>query len=209
MGQHDPLEALVTYTELQTNTGHYKPLPSDVDLAKEIADYRSMCAYKSWATEDPLGTGSLLIDTFRLAQIKANFKISESVELTHLLADCAAGITAFVSSRQADYPAQHRLAFRELGLAIGLEALARLRDLHLQYPHKYSLTKAYIAQLERLEDFADLADKITSFWLEAAHQQVASWRDHLDINMVMLATSLAPDAFLFTGPDRESHNTDI
>lgn len=209
MGHHDPLEALVTYTELETNNEHANILFSGEGLEEEIAACRSMCAHKRWATEDPLGTGSLLVDTFRLAQMKADFKTLESVELTQLLADCETGLAAFAKSGQADYQAQHRLAFRELGLAIGLEALARLRELHLQYPHEYAQTKAYLTQLERLEKFAYLADKISSFWLQAAHQQVPTWRDHVDINRVMLATSLAPDAFLFPGPDTQPHNTDI
>jgi len=37
---------------------------------------------------------------------------------------------------------------------------------------------------------------IEKFWLEAKNIGAISWTEHLDINMVMLATSLAPDGYL-------------
>jgi hypothetical protein len=37
---------------------------------------------------------------------------------------------------------------------------------------------------------------IENFWLERTNREAKSWMDHRDINMVMLATSLAPDGFL-------------
>jgi hypothetical protein len=43
---------------------------------------------------------------------------------------------------------------------------------------------------------AALADQIADFWLKGANQGSGSWIEHQDINMVMLATSLAPDGFL-------------
>jgi len=41
-----------------------------------------------------------------------------------------------------------------------------------------------------------LAAHIEETWLDPAAQSVESWTDHLDINSVMLATSLVPDAYL-------------
>jgi len=43
---------------------------------------------------------------------------------------------------------------------------------------------------------APLADAIVDFWQSADAQQAPTWRGHLDINAVMLATSLLPDEFL-------------
>jgi hypothetical protein len=37
---------------------------------------------------------------------------------------------------------------------------------------------------------------IEEFWLDTDNRQSASWTDHLDINTVMLASSLMPDGFL-------------
>jgi hypothetical protein len=116
------------------------------------------------------------------------------------LADCEPGLQALVQSRQLEHPAQYRLAFRELGLATGLEAIARFPTLLDHHSGGFSLDKETTAQLERLDKFRDLTGTIENFWLQPMHQQVAAWRDHLDINRVMLATSLAPDAYLFSGP---------
>jgi hypothetical protein len=44
--------------------------------------------------------------------------------------------------------------------------------------------------------YKELIRIIEDFWLEPANREADSWTDHGDINMVMLATSLAPDGFL-------------
>jgi hypothetical protein len=36
---------------------------------------------------------------------------------------------------------------------------------------------------------------IEIFWLESCNQKSDTWLEHLDINRVMLATSLVPDGF--------------
>jgi hypothetical protein len=41
-----------------------------------------------------------------------------------------------------------------------------------------------------------LGKEIEDFWLLPAHQRGQRWKEHLDINRVMLATSLLPDEFL-------------
>ena len=43
---------------------------------------------------------------------------------------------------------------------------------------------------------AALAAGIEDYWLEPEHQAARSWRAHLDIDAIMLATSLLPDGFL-------------
>jgi len=43
---------------------------------------------------------------------------------------------------------------------------------------------------------APLAEIIEAFWLEPANRKTQSWMEHGDINMVMLATSLAPDGYV-------------
>jgi len=200
MGQHDPLDALITYAELNANLVRDGIPPGEIALQSEIADCRAICAQRSWATDDPLGTGGLLVDAFRLAQIRAATEISVPIELPRLLLDSEVGLQAFVHSGLLDYPAQYRLAFRELGLAIGLQALTRLQQLIERFPHRFSLSGAQTAQLHRLDKFAYLIDRLIDFWLQPAHQQMTRWRDHLDINRVMLATCLAPDTYLAVCP---------
>ncbi|WOJ93103.1 hypothetical protein R0135_15140 [Congregibacter variabilis] len=197
MGQHDPLDAVVSYLEINANNSAHGILASNEQLEREIAEALSMCAGARWATDDPLGIGSLLIDTFRLAQLQTNFNISPPIALARLLADCEPGLQALQRSGQLAHPAQYRLAFRELGLATGLEAINRLNALLAEHPRQQALDREAKIRLERLEHFGRLSDTIREFWLETANQQVTPWRDHQDINSVMLATSLAPDAFLF------------
>ena len=67
MGQHDPLDGLITCLELQTAAGFD---PADgTDLTVAIADLTQMCAQADWSTDDPLGIGGLLDDATRLAEL--------------------------------------------------------------------------------------------------------------------------------------------
>jgi hypothetical protein len=52
------------------------------------------------------------------------------------------------------------------------------------------------SRTEDLTRYAPLHDIIETFWLAAANRQGSTWTGHRDINMVMLATSLAPDGYL-------------
>ncbi|MDH4041835.1 MAG: hypothetical protein OEV88_14365 [Gammaproteobacteria bacterium] len=203
MGQHDPLDALVAYLEIRANgipdgdSGEGTELGDE--LGDEIADCQAMCAGRGWATDDPLGTGGLLADTFCLAQLPVGADWWEPLKLSSLLADCLAGVAAFVRSGVLRAPATHRLAFRELGLAIGLHAIERWSDLSAQQAGEFVATEEEQTQLESLAGYRDLPAAIEAFWLQEEHQQADSWRDHLDINRVMLATSLAPDGYLLVG----------
>ena len=93
-------------------------------------------------------------------------------------------------------PAYYRLAFRELGLAIGLHALARLQRLIEGSLGFLKDGQPLSRQVEILMRYRSLAEIIESFWLEPANRQVPSFTEHRDINTVMLATSLTPDAYL-------------
>ncbi|MEZ5573840.1 MAG: hypothetical protein R3E64_17770 [Halioglobus sp.] len=194
MGHHDPLDALTTYLELQATNACFDSPPSDIKLESEIAECAAMCEARSWATDDPLGTGSLLFDAWRLQQIRSGFDISVSVDLSAMLADCESGLTAFQHSGLLKRPAEHRLAFREFGLSIGLHALARLGALAQKSTNRFSVTEH--RQLARLLKFSYLSEVIENFWLQSSNRRVSTWREHADINSVMLATSLAPDGYL-------------
>jgi hypothetical protein len=86
-------------------------------------------------------------------------------------------------------PASQRLAFRELGLSIGLRALPLLRE------HKARDAKL-ASKVDRLEGYRGLADAIESFWRDPRQRLSSTWTEHRDINEVMLATSLIPRGFL-------------
>ena len=83
----------------------------------------------------------------------------------------------------------HRLAFRELGLAIGIHGLPRIRTL--------AGANRLVANIsDRMQQYQPLAEQIEAFWTDPAHRTSTTWIDHRDINMVMLATSLAPESYL-------------
>jgi hypothetical protein len=41
-----------------------------------------------------------------------------------------------------------------------------------------------------------IGEMIEEFWFDDTHRRPDTWKEHRDINMVMLATSLAPDTYL-------------
>jgi hypothetical protein len=93
-------------------------------------------------------------------------------------------------------PADYRLAFRELGLSIGLRAVKRTRELAAQYPGALDSVSSLGPRLEGLMHYAPMIDTIEGFWLEPANRSSRTWKEHEGINSVMLATSLAPEGYL-------------
>jgi hypothetical protein len=194
MGHHDPLDAFVTYQELaHCRRVHFltHPMP---DLAVQTQEAAQMCRGRSWATEDPLSLGGLLADACRIGQLRKLNRLEPTTLLEQVLTDAGAGLQAFISHYPLRGPEDQRLAFREFGLSIGLHAIAALRALEGHDQH--TVQKALGDQLAFILPFTPLAEQIESFWRRSASQSAVTWRDHLDINTVMLATSLLPEHFL-------------
>jgi len=154
MGHHDPLDGYVTSLEL--------------DLPELATEYRAMIEPSGLATGDPLAIGGLLVDAHRLARLDRDRPLRGA-----LLAAARAGLDHYVRQPDLRRSADHRLAFRELGLAIGLATDHGLAT-------------------------DPLRGTIESFWLDDDHRRSRTYRAHQDINDVMLATSLAPAGFLAT-----------
>ena len=93
-------------------------------------------------------------------------------------------------------PVRHRLAFRELGLSIGLHALDRLLDVMAANPGAFIREQSPRKRLDDLMAYKSLTDEIEAFWLEPANRNTPTYVEHGDINTVMLSTSLVPDGFL-------------
>jgi hypothetical protein len=141
-----------------------------------------MIALDQLATSDPLGLGGLLVDAQRVEQLLRGGATQDLAGLRDaLLAAAGLGLRHYVEAPDLRLPAPRRLAFRELGLAIGLAGSAGLEP---------------VRGFEPLARFAPLRSEIESFWCAPAHRAVDSWREHADINDVMLATSLVPSGFL-------------
>ena len=196
MGQHDPLDGLITYQQLQATAGKLADPHSESFLRTEIAEMTAMCEGMTWTTDDPLGIGGLLSDACRLAQLLIRTNLRESDRLVSLLRDAEVGLEAFVRSRPLNASADYRLAFRELGLSIGLHAIVRMQRTIEQHAENFSNQHELHARLSGLARFLPLVELIERFWLAMDDQQSNSWTGHRDINTVMLATSLAPEGYL-------------
>lgn len=190
MGQHDPLDGLVTYLQLRANSSDADEEPT---LGPEIADLARIAKGRDWRTDDPLGLGGLLTDAHRLARL-ARRSAGGGELLAPVLAAARAGVDDYLHTRPLERPARERLAFRELGLSIGLHALERMWTEHRRSPLE-TLPRA-VRELERLVEHLPLRAIIESFWSEPEHRRVDTWLGHRDINDVMLASSLAPEGYL-------------
>jgi hypothetical protein len=193
MGLHDPLDGLITYTRLAA-TAAGDPEGS-ADLGEEIADMAGMCKGRSWVTDDPLGIGGLLSDALSVALLMTVGYFSQSGLLVILLEAALLGLKAFDLDRM-NLPANDRLAFRELGLSIGLRAFQGLSDLIGRnkplFPEEYDLDD----RIRALRPYERLAETIEAFWLQPEHRQGDLWMTDRHINMVMLATSISPAGYL-------------
>ncbi len=194
MGQHDPLDGYITALQLQTTAGGLQASASGPDLTETIHDYETMANQTRWASPDPLGIGGLLIDAYRVAQLNQLGVPTETHLLTKLLAAALAGLRYYTANGELQAPAEYRLAFRELGLAIGLEATERLSQ---EVGQRGAAAEEEVRhELKALSHYFSLGSHIREFWLDPAHRQTQTWNEHQDINEVMLATSLVPEGFL-------------
>jgi hypothetical protein len=196
MGQHDPLDGLITYKQLNAATNQFPDTPSELTLKTEIEEMAAMCSGQKWATNDALGIGGLLTDAYRLVQLIDSYRLPESARLEGLLEDIDDSLRAFVTHNQLNLPAEYRLAFRELGLAIGLQAITRMQERIEARSDNFGNVNRLISLLKKLSSSYPLLEIIQNFWSKPAHQSVSTWQEHADINNVMLATSLAPDGYL-------------
>ena len=192
MGLHDPLDGMMTYIQLAATA---RQMGVEEGLEAETADMEDMCRGRDWATDDPLAIGSLLSDAFRAAHLVIQGYFAGS-ELVLLLLDASLrSLEAFdVSSTRL--PAIHRLAFRELGLSIGLHAIESLDRLAAGNRHLSSGQHFVDKAIGLLRDYEWLSDDIEGFWLQPENQRAPSWMEHRNINIVMLATSILPAGFL-------------
>ena len=162
-GMHDPLDGLVVTATL--------------GLANEASELARLCAGRQWATNDPLGAGGLLLDALGLARLVAEGRSDYEALAAQVLDDCVRSLDAVARDDFMHLRASRRLAFRELGLALGLHAVAPLGE------------HAAVARLER---HVPMAKALQDFWLQSANQAESTWTAHADINAVTLAAALAP-----------------
>jgi hypothetical protein len=184
MGHHDPLDGFITCVELEATAARLPAAAPGPRLAAASADFAGMLEPRQLATSDPLGLGGLLVDANRVEQLMRQGRwTSEPDLLEALLGAVLVGLQDYLRQPDLRSPAGQRLAFRELGLAIGLAAAGLMEQ-------------ATGGVRGQLAPYAALRAEVESFWLSPAHRETRPWLDHEDINDVMLATSLAPEGFL-------------
>lgn len=193
MGHHDPLDGLITFHELEATA---KQFSLKISLQTEIESMEAMCKEKDWATDDALGIGGLLTDTYELIQLIDTHRLEETDRLLSLLEDIEYSLQIFSAHNQLHLPAEYRLAFREFGLSIGLLAISRMQDRIEKHPNHFKNADQLTSILSRLSCFYPISKIIGDFWSQPQHRLAHSWLDHEDINKVMLATALAPEMYL-------------
>jgi len=178
MGLHDALDGLITFREVQHVSWKMRPKIEASDLASAVESLWQLCRNRDWTTDDPLGIGGLLFDACRLSLLTGGH--AEQELLQQLTNASGKGLRSFLASRALTRPPRQRLAFRELGLAIGLKAVPVMID------RTHGTSNPY----------QSLADEIVNAWLPLARTPDELWHTHRDINDVMLATALIPETFL-------------
>jgi hypothetical protein len=196
MGHHDPLDGLVTAMQLY-GTGLNDPEQSpSLDLQAEISELIEICEGKNWETDDLLGLGGLLCDAYRVGKLFKN-GILEGSDMLRIILDASLPGLKYPGRENFLYtPAIYRLAFRELGLSIGLHALEKLDALIKNNLPVFKDDRDITILLKTLGKYISLGQKIEIYWLDPQNKKTDVWKEHRDINMVMLATSIFPDGFL-------------
>jgi hypothetical protein len=210
MGQHDPLDGLVTALELEATRQALATTAEPAlgpSLSAAAADFAGMVEQRGLVTSDALGLGGLMADAARVHHlVQANALPGDRALMLQLLdwllRAAAAGLRRYKNEPDHRGPAAHRLAFRELGLAIGLAAIAELDALERQ--GRFRGQDAARTALQALAPEAGIREEIESFWLDPVCRRAPSWQEHLDINEVMLATALVPEAYLGVPPAASS-----
>ena len=198
MGHHDPLDGLATFAQIRASQRLLGGQRSHSALDAAWADMLAMCEQcRSWATMDPLGIGGMLLDLAAIVRLTAEGECEAGRTLDRVLVDAVRSLDAFASSREIERPMQGRLAFREVGLAIGLHAAEGLKAAILHAHARFGShadVERRLGSVQAVLEHLELADEIERCWLDPSAQAMPVWRSHEDINSAMLAASLVPDA---------------
>ena len=179
---HDSLDGYVTFQMLRWASG----AELELSLDQEIETLRQMSSGRNWATDDPLGLGGLLLDSFRLLYTSLR-PANDAQLLTAILKGISVGLENFARQPLGGALPVQRLAFRELGLSIGLQTMENTLAQAKRWPSLGSVAEEDLQQLCRL---SGLGTQIIDYWSAADARSNRTWQDHQDINDVMLAAAL-------------------
>ena len=198
MGHHDPLDGYITLQQLLATVTALDAAETELpaELQAAIRPFAGMLQDRDWGTSDPLGLGGLLMDATRLAQLIWQGQSDDRRLLVDLLRSADQGIRRWTAGGALGFDTERRLAFRELGLAIGLQGLGLLGQSAPADDTLFAPGSAARTQFERLMAHQQLAERLIAFWSALDHRRSRTWSEHEDINAVMLATALAPQGLL-------------
>jgi hypothetical protein len=199
VGLHDALDGFITFREVQHVIVKVSG-DAEVNGLGEASDALfALCEHGEWATDDPLGVGGLLFDACRLCQLLGEENRRELHLLQDVMHGSGDGLNVILKTGYLKRLPQHRLAFRELGLAIGLRAVPILSNILHDKTSLFGNQSSLVQALDLLLPCEGLSNEIVSFWLPYSEDPDESWKAHQDINDVMLATAIIPHTFLSVG----------
>ena len=192
MGLLDPLDGFTTAARVRATE---RALGGEPALTRELEQFHAMLGEPTaWATTDPLGIGGLLHAASEQVALVASDDLPFEQKLHDLLAAVHRSLDFFASTTLFSQPLERRLAFRELGLAIGVQAIEPMIECLKRDPRRFGGAadiEALNARLDSMSKFSLLARHIEETWDSEAAQATRAWTEHVDINQIMLAASLA------------------
>jgi hypothetical protein len=198
-GLHDALDGFVTFLEVQHAIVKVSGDTEANRLGEASEALFTLCEHRQWGTDDPLGIGGLLFDACRLCQLVGEKNDCELRLLEDVMQGSGDGLMIMLKTGYMKRPAEHRLAFRELGLAMGLRAVPIIARAFRNESKAFGSRPSLLRLIDLLLPYERLSDEIIDLWLSQADDPDESWRAHQDINEVMLATAIAPSTFLSVG----------
>ena len=192
MGLLDPLDGFVTIARVRATE---RALDGEPVLARELEQLHAMLIEPAmWATTDPLGIGGLLHAATEQCALVESGDLAFEPLMHELLAAIHRSLEFFASNARFSQPLERRLAFRELGLAIGVQGIDAMLVSIKRAPERFGAAgdfAALEARLDSMSKFSLLARHIEDTWDADGARATQGWLEHIDINQIMLAASLA------------------
>lgn len=194
-GQLDALDGYVTMSVLRTSDAE-AGVPRNGFFDRATNELFGVCGCMSWVKGDALGIGGLLVDATILMQLITLRRIEQPDLLDELLRDTLQCLRVYEKYESTAGPSSDRLAFRELGLSIGMHGCEIMRECLTRAPERFRHYDEISSLVHAIGGFAPLREPIERYWLREYAESSRAWRGHEDINAVMLATSLLPGGYL-------------
>ena len=113
-------------------------------------------------TNDPLGIGGLLADATRTTQLMVSGTVKLPELLDKILRSTVTGIRSYIETGQLSLSPDYRLAFRELGLAIGLKGLKIMEICIKDHPELFTPTHEHL--FKQIKIYQNISQDIDNFW---------------------------------------------